>query len=614
MQPRQPLTQAKPAVAYCRRSTDRQEQSITDQRKAIEQYAHEQGFDVLDYYVDDAISGSTAEAREAFQKLMDDARARNCPFRYVLVYDIKRFGRLDTDEAGYYRYLLRRQGVEIIYISEGFTGSDADELILPVKQWQARQELKDLAKVTLRGMKSRVQKGRWNGGTPPYGYDLSYFASDDSFINIMRFMPDGTKQLLDAEGNIVRVLDRGHRMSFSKSDYCKLVPSEPARVEAIQWIFKWYVYEGCGFKTIADRLNVLGIPSPRNGNWSNMHKKGWAMTTIRELLVNPVYTGDTVWNRLSFAKFYQIRNGQTEARHGLPGNGPEHNAEDDWIVVPDTHEPLVPRELFEQARSIREKRRDKLGIETYRNGHGANSTFLLSGLIVCAHCGHTWQGYSTRRGKPKKDGEIIKTYYYTCGGYATKGNTVCIRSIIPQAEIEDWVLDQIGKLAERYLQPDGPEQLLASVHKGVRTESRAIEETLARIAKRREEITRMISNALLNIAEENRDLINDHLRGLRAEMEALKQQDEELRQQVAEEEQAGEIVAEAMERFQQVRVIMTHGTIDEQRSIVRAFVRKITFDPDTRKGTVDFWILPQEQTTEQSNTTRRRSTHETVVG
>ncbi len=318
-------------------------------------------------------------------------------------------------------------------------------------------------------------------------------------------------------------------------------------------------------------------------------------TTIRELLVNPVYTGDIVWNRLTFGKFFRLSDGQTAARHGLPGNGPEHNPEEDWILVPDSHEPLVSRELFTQARAIREKRRDKLGIETYRNGQGSKSTFLLTGLIVCAHCGHNWQGYSTRKGKPKKDGEIIKNYYYTCGGYVTKGNTVCIRSIIPQAEIEDWVLEQIGKLAERYLQPDGKQQLMASVHKGVRTETRAIEQTLARIAKRREEITRMISNALLNISEENRDMINEHLRTLRTEMDGLKLQDEELRQQVAEEEHADEIVTEAMDRFRQVRAIMTHGTVDEQRSIVRAFVRKITFDPETRKGTVDFWVLPNSQ-------------------
>ena len=38
-----------PAVGYLRRSTDRQEQSIGDQRTAIERYAKERGFEVLVY-------------------------------------------------------------------------------------------------------------------------------------------------------------------------------------------------------------------------------------------------------------------------------------------------------------------------------------------------------------------------------------------------------------------------------------------------------------------------------------------------------------------------------------------------------------------------------------
>ena len=62
-----------PAVAYLRRSTDRQEQSIGDQRKAIEYHAAEHGFDLLDYYVDDAISGTSSEERKAFLKLIEDA-------------------------------------------------------------------------------------------------------------------------------------------------------------------------------------------------------------------------------------------------------------------------------------------------------------------------------------------------------------------------------------------------------------------------------------------------------------------------------------------------------------------------------------------------------------
>ncbi len=109
------------AVGYARRSTDRQEQSIPDQKKAIEAFAKRQGLRLLRFYDDDAISGTTTGERQGFLSLVADAGRRSCPFRYVIVYDVKRFGRVDNDEAGYYRHLLRSHGVEVIYVSENFT-------------------------------------------------------------------------------------------------------------------------------------------------------------------------------------------------------------------------------------------------------------------------------------------------------------------------------------------------------------------------------------------------------------------------------------------------------------------------------------------------------------
>ena len=64
----------KPAVGYLRRSTDRQEQSIGDQRRVIEGYAANNGYDVLDYYIDDAISGASSEDRASFLQLIQDAK------------------------------------------------------------------------------------------------------------------------------------------------------------------------------------------------------------------------------------------------------------------------------------------------------------------------------------------------------------------------------------------------------------------------------------------------------------------------------------------------------------------------------------------------------------
>ncbi|GAF80740.1 unnamed protein product, partial [marine sediment metagenome] len=65
------------AVGYVRRSTDRQEQSIPDQKKALEAYAAEHGLHLVKFYVDDAISGTSTLGRRAFQQMIGDARANS---------------------------------------------------------------------------------------------------------------------------------------------------------------------------------------------------------------------------------------------------------------------------------------------------------------------------------------------------------------------------------------------------------------------------------------------------------------------------------------------------------------------------------------------------------
>ncbi len=155
---------ARAAIDYVRRSTDRQEQSIPDQKKAIEKYTDENDLRLLRFYVDDAISGTSTVGRRAFQDMIADAKRRSCDFHFVVVYDVKRFGRVDNDEAGYYRHILRTEGIEVIYTSENFNGDGTDDLLRPVKQWQAREESKDLAKVVIRDSSARRNPGAGDGG------------------------------------------------------------------------------------------------------------------------------------------------------------------------------------------------------------------------------------------------------------------------------------------------------------------------------------------------------------------------------------------------------------------------------------------------------------------
>ncbi|GAG45945.1 unnamed protein product, partial [marine sediment metagenome] len=196
------------------------------------------------FYVDDAISGTSTLGRRAFQQMIQDAKKTSHPFDTIVVYDVKRFGRIDNDEAGYYRHILRTNGVQVRYVSENFNGDTTDDLLRPVKQWQARQESKDLSKVTIRGLLSKSETGSWMGGVPPYGYDLRYENCEGKFLLILRYMPDGSKQILDKNKKLVRTLARGERLSISKRDCARLVFSSPERVKVVRQMFNMYVEQG----------------------------------------------------------------------------------------------------------------------------------------------------------------------------------------------------------------------------------------------------------------------------------------------------------------------------------------------------------------------------------
>ena len=78
------------AIGYVRRSTDRQEQSIPDQKLAIERHCDERRLRLLRFYVDDAISGTSTVGRHAFQSMIEDAGRSACDFGFIVVYDVTR--------------------------------------------------------------------------------------------------------------------------------------------------------------------------------------------------------------------------------------------------------------------------------------------------------------------------------------------------------------------------------------------------------------------------------------------------------------------------------------------------------------------------------------------
>jgi len=579
-------------VGYVRRSTDRQEQSIPDQKKAIETYAAEHGLRLVKFYVDDAISGTSALGRRAFLKMIEDAQKTSKSFDKIIVYDVKRFGRIDNDEAGYYRHILRTNGVEVLYVSENFNGDTTDDLVRPVKQWQARQESKDLSKVTIRGLLSKVEGGWWMGGTPPYGYDLRYENAAGQFLFIVRFMPDGSKQVLNEQGKGIRTLARGESLNTSKRDRAKLIPSAAERAKLIRRIFKMYAEEGKGYKSLAYTLNQQGIATPRGPEWSYIYSGKWTDTTIRAILVNPLYAGDMVWNRRTDGRFHRISNGQAVDRQNIHGARLVPNHKQDWIVVRDAHPPLISRRLFEQARqrletepsSVRQRGKNPRIENHGKTWNGQRSRFILSGLMKCSLCGSRYQGVTRVKGKKRVDGTRVKTRYYGCGGYITKGRSICELNAIPQEVLESKVIDTVLDFYKPYLEKGGRKKLAEAIKIQVNFEGEELVAARKRAHRQLNKIKKIISNLLDNITATNRQLVDQRLRELQQRKEKLEARLEELDRLVVSQAEIKSIAADAMQFVSGLEFTLRESLAQEKLVALRRCIEKISINKPS--GTV----------------------------
>lgn len=412
------------AVGYARRSTDLQERSIPDQKAYLQRWAKENGYRIVRWYVDDAISGTSAKGRGQFERMIADAE-NGRDFAAVLCYDVSRFSRGGNNETGYYLYRLQQAGAEVVFCADAIPEGDEGELLQSVKSWQARQYSVKLSRDTIRGSISSVMERRSApGGVPPYGYDKQHQTPDGQILRTFRWMPDGRKQEFNPKGELMRVLEADETVKKAKSDVVRYVFSTPERVATIQRIFA-QCCRGYGYRYIAARLNEEGKPSRTGGKWNSNH--------IKRVLMNPVYRGALAWNKRSLGKLHGVDGeGNLQVKRGRSGT--RQNPETHWYVVEGVHEPLVSPEVFEKARRAVTRRRGA--------GGQARSTnrSLLSGLIFCRDCGHRFmQKYvnSTSGGVPRR------YRYYTDGGYNRGGKAICALTNIPADALDAFVLKRV---------------------------------------------------------------------------------------------------------------------------------------------------------------------------
>ena len=232
---------------------------------------------------------------------------------------------------------------------------------------------------THRGMTGQALDGYSTGGLP-YGYDS---------------VPDGI----------------GHR---------RFVNEEEARW--VRWIFERYV-QGDTPRAIVDRLNRLGVPSPRGGTW--VATAVYPDAKGVGILGNEIYAGTLIWNRRKWSK------------HPITGRRiPVARPRSEWVIKSAPELRIVDDTLWEAAQArthaIRAKTSKQRDGGSRARGGGGASKYLFSGLLRCGCCGGAYVIVDRRR--------------YGCAINKDRGDAACSNRLkVNRAIVEDRLLAGIKR-------------------------------------------------------------------------------------------------------------------------------------------------------------------------
>ncbi|WP_214411086.1 recombinase family protein [Sphaerisporangium fuscum] len=205
--------------------------------------------------------------------------------------------------------------------------------------------------------------------------------------------------------------------------------------------------ERLGYGDIADRLNAHHerYPPPESLNPNFRGRNCWSRSGVREMLRNPKYTGYMVWNRKA-----------TTSRRG--GKRSMDNPPSAWVRSPQpTHEPLVTREMYDQAQEIGAMRR-KSRTSAVPNKHPRTArTYLLRSFISCGLCRRRMYGQTDDR---RPDTPITR---YVCQPDRIRHRDDRFRGHPPAVRVrEDAILEAVYDLFQRRVFGARRHELLAA--------------------------------------------------------------------------------------------------------------------------------------------------------
>ncbi len=563
-------------IGCVRVSSDRQERSIDEQKDSIRAEAGRDGVHMLEgeaWCEDDGVSGSILD-RPGLQKLLALCATRD-DITDVYFWKRNRLARSTDPLDGLNIERQMEKAGKRVHFVQGMrkTGNKIlDFLASGLEYAEAGQYLVNLSSDVIRGLVPLTKQGYDAGRPTPYGFDRMVVDPAGKELYRIRSLGNGVRHKIFPDGK-VEVFEKGRKPAKESFAHSVLVPGEEQRVAVVRRIFEAHAYEEKGIRSIAEELNLEKVPSARGGLWG--------VGAVRSMLVNPVYYGANIWNVRSFSKYHSIENG-TPVPHEPDGRSKRMNPRKHWIVADETgcFQGLVSKELFDLAQAKRSARK-----APFRRGQAVSAPYYLSGLLVCA-CGHSLHGSTKTSGK--KNG-WRKNYYYTCGGYAMKGRSVCRRYWLPREMIEGPVMEALQKRIRSIAR-------LESIRKQVRElvgdfgtpegNIKVLERQLVAIDKKALRWKKAIDKGL------NMDEAVKHLNDLGQERSAVQADLDLARTRKGTSLDVDSVTAEIMAGLEKMQRVIEEGSVAEVKAILRRYIARIEYVPGKDKARIGFYDLP----------------------
>ncbi|MDR1559416.1 MAG: recombinase family protein [Clostridiales bacterium] len=319
------------AAIYCRLSRDdggdAESNSIINQRALLQRYAKDNNFIIHDEYVDDGYSG-TGFDRPEFKRMIADIE--DGKINTVICKDLSRLGRNNAMVAYYTEIFFPDNNVRFVAVNDAIDTFEGENEIMAFKSVINEYYARDISKKVRSSKRIRAINGQHNSGNAPYGY------------------------------------------AKNPEDRHKLIIDEEA-AKTVRAIFSMAA-DGVGYYSISKWLYNENILTPaayfhqqtgkNNYRFDPDFPCDWSPRSIQRILRSMVYIGHMVSHKQASKSF------KNHKLIDLP--------KEEWIIVENTHEPIIDPDLFEKVQQI---------ISVKKRANKRLGSNIFAGLLICADCG-----------------------------------------------------------------------------------------------------------------------------------------------------------------------------------------------------------------------------------